>query len=55
MKSYKLDEEHAIQVINLLPSTIEELRVIFEKDLKASKLEDKELNDLLNKLHDLAK
>ena len=55
MKSYKLDEQHAIQVINILPSTIEELRVIFEKDLKASKLEDKALNDLLNKLHDLAK
>ncbi len=55
MKSYKLDEEHAIQVINILPSTIEELRVLFEKDLKASKLTDKDLNDLINKLHDLAK
>ncbi|MHA1112072.1 MAG: hypothetical protein ACTSRE_13270 [Promethearchaeota archaeon] len=55
MKNYKLDEAHAIQVINILPSTIEELRVLFEKDLKASKLDDKQLNDLLNKLHDLAK
>jgi DNA-directed RNA polymerase subunit F len=50
-----LDEENAIQVINILPSTIEELKVLFEKDLKASKLNDKQLNDLLNKLHDLAK
>lgn len=55
MNSYKLDESQAIQIINILPSTIEELRVILEKDLKASKLEDKELNNLINKLHDLAK
>jgi len=55
MNSYELDEEQAIQVINILPSTIEELKVIFEKDLKASKLSDKNLSDLLNKLHDLAK
>jgi DNA-directed RNA polymerase subunit F len=55
MKTYGLDEDHAIQVINILPTTVEELRVIFEKDLKASKLEKKDLLDLLNKLHDLAK
>ncbi len=55
MKSYNLDESQAIQIINILPSTIEELRVILEKDLKASKLEDSELNNLINKLHDLAK
>lgn len=55
INDYSLDEENAIQVINILPSTIEELKVLFEKDLKASKLNDKQLNDLLNKLHDLAK
>jgi len=55
MSSYNLDENISIQIINLLPSTREELRVIFEKDLKASKLEDKDLDSLLNKLHDLAK
>jgi DNA-directed RNA polymerase subunit F len=55
MKSYNLDESQAIQIINILPSTIEELRVILEKDIKASKLEDNELNNLINKLHDLAK
>ena len=55
MKTYGLDESHAIQVINILPREIEELRVIFEKDLKASKLENKDLRNLLNKLHDLAK
>ena len=54
MKDYSLDESLAIQIINILPSTIEELRTIFEKDLKASKLEDKDLNNLINKLHDLA-
>ncbi|MBN2155729.1 MAG: hypothetical protein JW776_06780 [Candidatus Lokiarchaeota archaeon] len=55
MKTYDLDEEHAIQVINIMPGTVEELRVIFEKDLKSSKLGNKELNDIINKLHDLAK
>ena len=31
MKSHNLDEFLAIQIINLLPATREELRVIFEK------------------------
>lgn len=55
MDTYGLDESLSIQIINLLPSTPEELRVIFEKDLTASKLDNKALNDLINKLHDLAK
>jgi DNA-directed RNA polymerase subunit F len=55
MDTYKLDEEHAIQVINIFPGSVEELRVIFEKDLKASKLDKKQLNEMINKLHDLAK
>ena len=55
MDTYELDEEQAVQVINIFPSTVEELRVLFEKDLKASKLENKDLKDLINKLQDLAK
>ena len=54
MKDYALDEDYAIMVINIFPTYVEELRVIFEKDLKASKLSDKELEDIVKKIHELS-
>ena len=52
---YNLDEEFTIMVINILPNSVEELRVIFEKDLNASKISDDDLQELIYKIQDLAK
>ncbi|MCP4762668.1 MAG: hypothetical protein GY870_12885 [archaeon] len=52
---YKLEDEIAVIVINILPNTIEELRVIFEKDLILSKLSDDDLQEMVYKVQDLTK
>jgi DNA-directed RNA polymerase subunit F len=52
-KDYDLDENYVVMVINVLPNTVNELRVIFEKDLKASKLSDDNLQEMLYKIQDI--
>ena len=46
-KDYDLDEPYIIMVVNILPTTVSEMRVIFEKDLKASKFTNDNLQEML--------
>ncbi|MHA1729046.1 MAG: hypothetical protein ACTSWY_09965 [Promethearchaeota archaeon] len=52
MSDYNLDESYAIMIINILPNTVEELSVIFEKDLKLSKLSNDDLQEMIYKIKD---
>lgn len=52
-KEYDLDENYIIMVVNILPSTVSELRVIFEKDLKASKFTNDHLQEMLYQIQDI--
>ncbi|MBD3351740.1 MAG: hypothetical protein GF364_09670 [Candidatus Lokiarchaeota archaeon] len=55
MQEYKLEEEYAIMVVNILPNHIEELRTIFEKNLTAAKLSDEDLQEMIYKIQDILK
>lgn len=55
MKDYNMSEQQAIIVVNIIPNSIEELRTIFEKDVKMSKLKNDELQEMIYKIQDLAK
>ena len=52
-KEYDLDIPYIIMVVNILPTTVSELRVIFEKDLKASKFSNDQLQEMLYKIQDI--
>jgi DNA-directed RNA polymerase subunit F len=52
VKQYNMDVAVAIQVVNIDPKYIEELRVIFEKDPQLRTLSDKELTEIVEFIKD---
>lgn len=52
VKQYSMDIAVAIQVVNIDPKYIEELRVIFEKDPHLKTLSDKELTEIVQFVKD---
>jgi DNA-directed RNA polymerase subunit F len=50
---YGMDLSHAIQVVNIDPTSPKEVRAIFEKDPKLRALNDKELTIMIQKIKDL--
>jgi len=53
MTDYNMDASHAIQMVNIDPSTPQEARVVLEKDLKLKSLPDNELVIMIQKIKDL--
>lgn len=53
-KEFSLPDEFAIQVVNIFPQTIYELRTILEKEmLVGKKMTDDDLNQVLARINDL--
>ena len=52
VKEYHMDDAVAIQVVNIDPKYVEELRVIFEKDAQLRNLTEKELTEIIQFLKD---
>jgi DNA-directed RNA polymerase subunit F len=50
---YNVPETHAIMVANILPTSIYELRTIFEKETSLKKLEDDALQTIIHKIDDV--
>jgi DNA-directed RNA polymerase subunit F len=50
---YGMDMTYAIQIVNIDPTTIQELRIILEKDAKLKSIPEKELSIILQKIKDL--
>ena len=52
-KDYNVPETHAIMVANILPSSIYEIRTIFEKETSLKKLDDATLQTIIHKIDDI--
>ena len=52
---YQIEEDYIAMVINIMPRTVEELRMIFEKYPKVAKSKDSDLQEILYKIQDLSK
>ncbi len=50
---YKVPETHAIMVANILPTSVYELRTIFEKETSLKKLDDAALQTIIHKIDDI--
>ncbi len=50
---YNVPETHAIMVANILPTSIYELRTIFEKETSLKKLDDAALQTIIHKIDDI--
>ncbi|MFO8017475.1 MAG: hypothetical protein R6U96_02470 [Promethearchaeia archaeon] len=55
MEEYNLGEDFAINIINIDPQTIEELRVILEKSPKGKGFDDEKLQEILYEISELKK
>ena len=53
MEKYDLEETYAINIVNIDPQTIPELRIILEKSFVGKSLNDNELQDLLYQINEL--
>lgn len=53
MEKYDLEEIFAINIVNIDPQTIPELRIILEKSFVGKSLNDNELQDLLYQINEL--
>ncbi len=50
---YNVPETHAIMVANILPTSIYELRTVFEKETALKKLDDATLQTIIHKIDDV--
>lgn len=50
---YQMDMTYAIQIVNIDPTTTQELHIILEKDPKLKSIPEKELSIMLQKIRDL--
>lgn len=55
INDYGLDEHYSTIIFNIMPQTMNELRIILEKHPKFGKFDNATLSEMLLKVHDLAK
>lgn len=55
INDYQLDEIKASIIVNIMPLTVPEMRTVFEKDQKAAKLSNKDIEDMIKKIKDILK
>jgi len=53
MDKYKIEEIYAINIINVNPQTVPELRTILEKSYEGKSLNDEELQEILYSIEEL--
>ena len=53
MKDYEMDENYAIQVVNIDPNYPEELQTIFQRDPNLKSLSDEDLQVMIQKIRTL--
>ena len=53
MEKYEIEEIYAINILNIDPQTVLELRVILEKSFTGKTLTDKQLQELLYQIEDI--
>ena len=53
MDKYDIEEIYAINIVNIYPRSIPELRMILEKSVAAKSLSEEELQDLLYQIEEL--
>jgi len=52
-EKYELEEIYMINIVNIDPKTLPELRVILEKSLTGKSLSDEQLQDMLSQIGDI--
>ena len=53
MNEYQLSESLAVQVVNINPDYVYEMKVIFEKDPELRYLDDNKVQEMLYKINDI--
>lgn len=53
VNEYQLSESLAVQIVNISPDYVYELKVIFEKDSELKYLDDDKLQEMLYKINDI--
>ncbi len=52
-EKYELEELYAVNIVNIDPTTVPELKVILEKSFKGKSLTDDELQEILYQIEDI--